>query len=149
MQWINFHIKAHCYFSMYYNTSCCLDHEKGLSSNFSPYMRKCNHVMEHDYNGIGVASCPIYQKADVLESCARSSPSRGVCPVVEQTGLGLLCLSERRRSPKNVCGGGHAVERVFFFLEILLIKPERRRVLSVHIGCVSCGRTDWVGLLMP
>ena len=26
------------------NTSCCLDHEKGLSCNFSPYMQKCNHV---------------------------------------------------------------------------------------------------------
>ena len=48
--------------------------------------------MEHEYNGIGVASCPIYLKADVLESCARFSPFRGVCPVVEQTELGLLCL---------------------------------------------------------
>ena len=51
------------------------------------------------YNGIGVASCPIYLKADVLESCAKFSPFRGVCPVVEQTGLGLLCLSERRGVP--------------------------------------------------
>ena len=40
--------------------------------------------MEHEYNGIGVA-CPIYLKADVLESCARFSPFRGVCPVVERT----------------------------------------------------------------
>ena len=53
-------------------------------------MQKCNHVMEHEYNGIGVVFCPIYLKADVLESCARFSQFRGVCPVVEQTGLGLL-----------------------------------------------------------
>ena len=65
MHWINFHIKAHCCFSMVYNTSCCLDNEKGLSRNFSPYMQKCNHVMEqHEYNGFGVATCPIYLKAD-------------------------------------------------------------------------------------
>ena len=81
-----------------------MDHEKGLSRNFSPYMQKCNHVMEHEYNGIGVASCPIYLKADVLESCARFSPSRGVCPVVEQTGLSLLCLSERGGVPRMCVG---------------------------------------------
>ena len=46
--------------------------------------------MEHEYNGIGVASCPIYLKADVLESCARFSPFRGVYPVVEQTELGFV-----------------------------------------------------------
>ena len=60
--------------------------------------------MEHEYNGIGVASCPIYQKVDVLESCVRFSPFRGVCPVVEKTGLGLLCLSERRRVPRMCVG---------------------------------------------
>ena len=38
-----------------------------------------------------------------------------------------------------MCGGGDAVKRVFFSLEIMLIKPYRRRVLSVHIGGVSCG----------
>ena len=36
-----------------------------------------------------MASCPIYLKADVLESCARFSPFGGVCPVVELTGLGV------------------------------------------------------------
>ena len=51
-----------------------------------------------------MASCPIYLKADVLESCARFSPFRGVCPVVEQTGLGLLCLSERRGVPRKCVG---------------------------------------------
>ena len=38
-----------------------------------------------------------------------------------------------------MCGGG---EKSGFPPEMLLI-------MSVHIGCVSCGRTDWVGLLMP
>ena len=37
MHWINFHIKhttaSQC---SSYNTSCCLDHEKGLSRNFFP-----------------------------------------------------------------------------------------------------------------
>ena len=30
-----------------------------------------------------------------LESCAIFSPFRGVCPVVERTGLGSSCLSKR------------------------------------------------------
>ena len=60
-------------------------------SNRYPTLCECN--------GIGVASCPIYLKADVLESCARFSSFRGVCPVVEQTGLGLLCLTERGGVP--------------------------------------------------
>ena len=34
--------------------------------------------------------------------------------MVEQTGLGYLCLIKKGRSPKNVCGGGDAVKRVFF-----------------------------------
>ena len=81
-----------------------MDHEKGLSRNSSPYMHKCNHVMEHGYNGIGVASGSIYLKADVLESCARFSPSRGVCPEFKKTGLGLLCLSERGGFPRMCVG---------------------------------------------
>ena len=44
-----------------------------------------------------------------LESCASFSPFRGVCPVVERTGLGSLCLSERRRVPRMCVG---AVKRV-------------------------------------
>ena len=60
--------------------------------------------MEHEYNGIGVASCPIYLKADVLESCVRFSPFRGVCPVVEQTGLGLLCSVKGEQSQECVWG---------------------------------------------
>ena len=53
-----------------------------------------------------MASCPIYLKADVLESCARFSPFRGVCPVVELTGLGLLCLSKSGGVPRMCEGGG-------------------------------------------
>ena len=60
--------------------------------------------MEHEYNGIGVASCPIYLKADVLESCARFSPFRGVCPVVEQIWLSYLYLSERGGVPRMCVG---------------------------------------------
>ena len=51
-----------------------------------------------------MASCPIYLKADVLVSCARLSPFRGVCPVVELTGLGSLCLI-RSRAVSRVCVG--------------------------------------------
>ena len=51
-----------------------------------------------------MASCPIYLKADVLESCARFSPFRGVCPVVELTGLSSLCLI-RSRGVSRVCVG--------------------------------------------
>ena len=43
-------------------------------------------------------------------------------------------------------GGG---EKSGFSLEILLIKPKRRRVLSVLIGGVSCGRMDWIGIVVP
>ena len=60
--------------------------------------------MEHEYNGIGVASCPIYLKADVLESYARFSPFRGVCPVVKLNGLGSLCLSKRGGVPRMCVG---------------------------------------------
>ena len=51
-----------------------------------------------------MASCPIYLNADVLESCARLSPFRRVCPVVELTGLGSLCLS-KSRGVSRVCVG--------------------------------------------
>ena len=47
-----------------------------------------------------MASCPIYLKADVLESCARFSPFRGVCPVLKLTGLGSLCLSKSGGVPR-------------------------------------------------
>ena len=53
---------------------------------------------------MGVASCPIYLKADVLESCARFSPFGGVCPVVELTGLGSLCLSKSGEVPRMCVG---------------------------------------------
>ena len=62
---------------------------------FHPYMQKCNTEWNMSIKWDEcVASCPIYLKADVLESCARFSPFRGVCPVVELTGLGSLCLSK-------------------------------------------------------
>ena len=69
-----------------------MDHEKGLSSNFSPYMRKCNHVIEYEYNGIGVVSCPIYLKADVLESRARFSQFRGLLCHSERGGVLRMCV---------------------------------------------------------
>ena len=66
-----------------------------------------------------MASCPIYLKADVLESCARFSPFRGVCPVVELTGLGSLCLI-RSRGVSRVCGGVvESCEKSCNFREIL------------------------------
>ena len=58
----------------------------------------------NEYNGIGVASCPIYLKANVLESCVGFSPFRGVCLVVELTGLGSLCLSKSGRVPRMCVG---------------------------------------------
>ena len=48
-----------------------------------------------------------------------------------------------------MCGGGGVREKSSNFREISLIKPKRRRVLSVHIGCVSCGQTDLVGFVVP
>ena len=68
------------------------------------YMQKCNHVMEHEYNGIGLASCPIYLKADVLESCARFSPSRGVCPW--SNGLGWVCCTSVKGEEFQECVWG-------------------------------------------
>ena len=66
-----------------------------------------------------MASCPIYLKADVLESCARFSPFRGVCPVVELTGLGSLCLI-RSRGVSRVCVGAvESREKSCNFREIL------------------------------
>ena len=91
MHWINFHIKAHCCFSMQYNTSCSLDHEKELSRNFSPYMQKCNSEWNMSIMGWVCGFLSHLSKSSCvrkLESCARFSPFRGVCLVVELTGLG-------------------------------------------------------------
>ena len=48
-----------------------------------------------------------------------------------------------------MCWGGGVGEKSGNFREISLIKPERLRVLSVHIGIVFCGLTDWVGFFVP
>ena len=62
--------------------------------------------------------------------------------MVKQTGLHLLCLSVKGGVP-GMCMG--AVKRVVFPRHFV----NRAIVLSVHIGGVSCGRTDLVGLLIP
>ena len=66
-----------------------------------------------------MASCPIYLKADVLESCARFSPFRGVCPVVELTGLGSLCLSKSRGVSRVCVGAVESCEKSCIIREIL------------------------------
>ena len=48
--------------------------------------------MEHEYNGIGVASCPIYLKADVLESCGGLVHS-GVCVLLSNRLSWVSCAS--------------------------------------------------------
>ena len=70
-----------------------------------------------------MASCPIYLKADVLKSCARLSPFRGVCPVVELTGLGSLCLSKSGGVPKMCVGAVESCEKSCNFRVISLIRP--------------------------
>ena len=59
-----------------------------------------------------MTSCPIYLKADVLESYARFSPFRGVCPVVELTGLGSLCLSKSGGVPRMCVGAVESCEKL-------------------------------------
>ena len=66
-----------------------------------------------------MASCPIYLKADVLESCARFSSFRGVCPVVKLTVLGLLCLSKSRGVSKVCVGAVESCEKSCNFRETL------------------------------
>ena len=66
-----------------------------------------------------MASCPIYLKADVLESCARFSPFRGVCPVVELTGLGSLCLSKSGGLSRVCVGAVESCEKSCNIQEIL------------------------------
>ena len=66
-----------------------------------------------------MASCPIYLKADVLESFARFSPFRGVCPVIEVTGLGSLCLSKSRGVSRECVGAVESCEKSCNFREIL------------------------------
>ena len=58
-----------------------------------------------------MASCPIYLKADVLESCAKFSPFRGVCPVVELTGLSSLCLRKSGGVPRMCVGAVESCEK--------------------------------------
>ena len=45
-----------------------------------------------------------------------------------------------------MCGGG---EKSGNFQEILLIKPESCPSIQAIQGCVSSGRTDWVGFVVP
>ena len=66
-----------------------------------------------------MASCPIYLKADVLESCARFSPFRGACPVVKRTGLGSLCLSKSGGVPRVCVGVVESCRKSCNFREIL------------------------------
>ena len=51
---------------------------------------------------MGVASCPIYLKADVYESskAVRGLVHSGTCLVVKLTGLGSLCLSKSAGVPR-------------------------------------------------
>ena len=66
-----------------------------------------------------MASCPIYLNADVLESCARLSPFRRVCPVVELTGLGSLYLSKSGGVPRMCVGAVESCEKSCNIREIL------------------------------
>ena len=66
-----------------------------------------------------MASCPIYLKADVLESCARFSPFRGVCPVLKRTGFGSLYLSKSGGVPRVCVGAVESCEKCCNFREIL------------------------------
>ena len=43
-------------------------------------------------------------REEKLESCASFTPFRGVCPVVERTGLGSLCLSKMGGVPRMCVG---------------------------------------------
>ena len=61
-----------------------------------------------------------------LENCARFSPFRGVCPVVEWAGLGSLCLSKSRGAPRMCVGAVEACEKSGNFLW-----------------------SDWVGFVVP
>ena len=67
-----------------------------------------------------MASCPIYLKADVLESCVRFSPFRGVCPVVELTGLGSLCLSKSGGVPRMCVRAVESCKRVVISEKFLI-----------------------------
>ena len=42
--------KAHCCFSMWYNISCCLDHEKGPSRNFIPIHAEMQSCADTEWN---------------------------------------------------------------------------------------------------
>ena len=61
---------------------------------------------------MGVVISRNFREISLIKPLAKavvSCPSiQDVHPVVKQTGLGSLCLSERGRHPKNVCGGGVA-----------------------------------------
>ena len=84
-----------------------MDDEKGLSRNFSPYMQKCNTEWNMSIMGWVCGFLSYLSKSrcvSKLESCAKFSPFRGVCPVVELTGLGLLCLSKSGGVPR-ICVG--------------------------------------------
>ena len=82
-------------------------------------MQKCNTEWNMSIMGWVCGFLPIYLKADVLESCARFSPFRGVCPVVELTGLGSLCLSKSGGVPRMCVGAVESCKRVVISEKLL------------------------------
>ena len=57
------------------------------------------------------------------KSSARFSPFRGVCPVVELTGLGSLCLSKSGGVPRMCVRAVESCKRVVISEKFSLIKP--------------------------
>ena len=83
---------------------------------FPPYMQKCN--TEWNIRVCGSKS----RRVRKLESCARFSPFRGVCPVVELTGLGSLCLIKSQGAPRMCVGAVESCEKSGNFREISVNK---------------------------
>ena len=67
-----------------------------------------------------MASCPIYLNIRcVRKLCEVLSPFRSVCPVVELTGLGSLCLSKSGGVPRMCVGAVESCEKSCNIREIL------------------------------
>ena len=81
---------------------------------FPPYMQKCNTEWNMSIMGWVCGFLSHLSKS----RCVRFSPFRGVCPVVELTGLGSLCLSKNRGVPRMCVGAVESCEKSGNFREI-------------------------------
>ena len=112
---------------------------------FPPYMQKFNTEWNMNIMGWVCGFLSHLSKSRCvrkLESCARFSPFRGVCPVVELTGLGSLCLIKSGGVPRMCVGRWSPVKQVVISEKFQLIKDTKSWEQPLDHNC-NYGLHSW------